>query len=109
MTGLISNVLMLPMHKCTSIMWIVLLILQDLNEGALISAQSSSNVLDKVGKITGSVVGFQLNCYNIELHTYLSIYSTQLSIEDIVLCSYTAIFTVIVILCRISLSALRKG
>ena len=44
---------------------------------------------DKVGKITGGVVDLQLklNCYSIELCTYLSIYSTQLSvIEYIVLC-----------------------
>ena len=72
----------------------MLLILQDLNKGALISAQSSSNATvldneDKVGKITGGVVDLQLklNCYSIELCTYLSIYSTQLSvIEYIVLC-----------------------
>ena len=72
----------------------MLLILQDLNKGALISAQSSSNATvldneDKVCKITGGVVDLQLklNCYSIELCTYLSIYSTQLSvIEYIVLC-----------------------
>ena len=72
----------------------MLLIFQDLNKGALISAQSSSNATvldneDKVGKITGGVVGLQLklNCHSIELCTYLSIYSTQLyAIEYIVLC-----------------------
>lgn len=73
-------------------MCIMFLILQDLNKGALISAQSSSNATvldneDKVGKITGGVVGLQLNCYSIELCTYLSSYSTQLSvIEYTVLC-----------------------
>lgn len=71
-------------------MWIILLILQDLNEGALISAPSSSSATvldneDKVGKITSSVVGLQLNCYSTELRTYLSINFTHLSNYVIVL------------------------
>ena len=93
----------------------MLLILQDLNKGALISAQSSSNATvldneDKVCKITGGVVDLQLklNCYSIELCTYLSIYSTQLSVIEYIV-MYTANFTVIAVLRRISLSALRKS
>ena len=56
----------------------MLLILQDLNEGALINAQSSNATVldneDKVGKITGGVVGLQLSYYSMSsAHTCPSI------------------------------------
>ena len=91
MHGLISPGCMLPITVQVSLCSFPF---QDLNEGsgAQINAQSSFHPTaldneDKVGKIIGNVVSLQLKCYNIQLHAYLSIYPTQLSlIEDTVVC-----------------------